>query len=72
MSIDEQNEMIIRSRFGSVDVRVLNYDSNLPPRLNLALVESVKNHRRINGLTSKISILRNYLRTKKFVRTTMC
>lgn len=72
MSIDEQNELIIKSRFGGSDIRVYNYDNNLPPRLNLELVESVKDHRRINGLTSKISILRNYIKTKKFVRTTFC
>lgn len=72
MSIDEQNEMIIRSRFGGSYVRVLNYDNNLPPRLNLELVESVKEHRRINGLSSKIAILRSYLRTRKYVKTTFC
>lgn len=72
MSIDEQNEMIIRSRFGGSYVRVLNCDNNLPPRLNLELLESVKDHRRINGLTSKIAIIRNYLKTKKYVRTTFC
>lgn len=72
MSIDEQNDLIIKSRFGGSDVRVMNCDCNLPPRLNLALLESVKDHRRINGLTSKIAILRNYLRTRKFVRTTVC
>lgn len=72
MSIDEQNEMIIRSRFGGSDVRVLNYDNNLPPRLNLELVESVKEHRRINGLSSKIAIFRSYLRTRKYVKTTFC
>jgi hypothetical protein len=68
-SIDEQNEMIIKSRFGH-DVRFQSHDAfNL--RINEEMYESVKNHRKVNGLTSKIAIIRNYLRTKKFVKTTM-
>lgn len=72
MSIEEQNEMIIKSRFIGDCLTPNNCEGSSLPRLNLELLASVKDHRRINGLTSKIAIIRNYLRTKKFVRTTFC
>jgi hypothetical protein len=68
-SIDEQNEMIIKSRFGQ-DVRSQSHDT-FTFRINEEMYESVKNHRKVNGITSKIAIIRNYIRTKKFVKTTM-
>lgn len=68
-SIDEQNEMIIKSRFGH-DVRSQSYDT-FNFRINEEMYESVKNHRKVNGITSKISIIRNYIRTKNFVKTIM-
>jgi hypothetical protein len=69
-SIDEQNEIIIKSMFGS-NLKTANYD-NANLRIHEEMLESVRNHRKVNGLTSKITILRNFLKTRKFVKTTMC
>lgn len=69
-SIDEQNEIIIKSMFGS-NLRSFSHD-NANLRIHQEMLESVINHRKVNGLTSKITILRNFLKTKKFVKTTMC
>jgi hypothetical protein len=69
-TIDEQNEIIIRSRFGHETRGAVGDTTNL--RINEEMLESVRNHRKIYGITSKIAIIRNYLRTKNFVKTTLC
>ena len=69
-SIDEQNEIIIKSMFG-INLKTAHHD-NANLRIHEEMLESVRNHRSVNGITSKITILRNFLKTKKFVKTTMC
>ncbi len=69
-SIDEQNAIIIQSMFGR-ETRT-QCSETVPLRINEEMLESVRNHRKVNGLTSKIAIIRNYLRTKKFVKTIHC
>lgn len=69
-TIDEQNEIIIKSMFGS-NLRTLSHE-NANLRIHEEMMESVRNHRKIHGLTPKFSIFRNFLKTKKFVKTIMC
>lgn len=66
-TIDEQNEIIIRSRFGHETRSSVGDTTNL--RINEEMLESVRSHRKIYGVTSKIAIIRNYLKTRKFVKT---
>ena len=72
MSIDEQNEIIINARFGLNKISLENYEKITEMRLHDEMVENVRNHRRINGITSKFSLLRNFLKTKKYVKTIYC
>ena len=66
-TIDEQNEIIIRSRFGHETRSSVGDTTNL--RINEEMLESVRSHRKIYGVTSKIAIIRNYLKTRKYVKT---
>ncbi len=69
-NIEEMNQEIIRSNF-SFNIMKEEYEVAVS-KVNPQLIEDVKVHRHINGLTSKFRILRNFLKTKKFVKTTYC
>jgi hypothetical protein len=69
-NIEEMNQEIIRSNF-SFNLIKEEYEVAVS-KVNHQLVEDIKVHRNINGLTSKFRILRNFLKTKKFVKTTYC
>ena len=67
-NIEEMNEQIIRS---NTDFNLTKEDYDIAvSKINHQLVEDIKIHRAINGLTSKIRIIRNFLKTKQFVKTT--
>ena len=70
-NIEEINNHIIRSQFGFRTETSVSYEID-KPRVNHKLLADVKEHRMINGLTSKFTILRNFLKTRKFVKTTYC
>jgi hypothetical protein len=70
LSIEEQNEMIIRSRF-PVDRPNGKSDNRIGTGVNEELVASIREHRREFGLSTKFQLLRNYLRTRPFIKTTM-
>lgn len=69
LSIDEQNEIIIKSRFGLNRITLDHQEKITDVRLHDEMVENVRKHRMINGITSKFSLMRNFLKTKKYVRT---
>lgn len=69
-TIEELNEMIIKSRFPKDGPRV-NDDVQVGKGINEEFLAKVKEHRRVFGLTSKIQLLRNYLRTRPFIKTTL-
>lgn len=69
-NIEEMNEQIIKSKT-SFNLTREDYDIAVS-KINHQLIEDIKIHRNINGLTSKIRIIRNFLKTKQFVRTTFC
>jgi hypothetical protein len=70
LSIEEQNEIIIRSRF-PVDRPNGKSDNRIGTGVNEELVASIREHRREFGLSTKFQLLRNYLRTRPFIKTTM-
>lgn len=70
LSIEEQNEMIIRSRF-PVDRPNGKSDNRIGTGVNEELVASIREHRKEFGLSTKFQLLRNYLRTRPFIKTTM-
>lgn len=71
LSIEEQNEMIIRSRFPS-DRPEMRAEIKIGKGVNEELVAMVREHRKEFGICSKIQLLRNYLRTRPFIKTTIC
>lgn len=71
MSIEEQNEMIIRSRF-PVDRPETKSEVKIGKGVNEEFLATVREHRKQFGICSKIQLLRNYLRTRPFIRTTVC
>lgn len=66
-TIDELNAMIIKANF--VENRRQQVNDFAHSRINEDLVNAVQEHRRVNGLISNFSIMKNYLRTKFFIRT---
>lgn len=66
-TIDELNSMIIKANF--VDNRVQQVNDTINSRINEELLIAVQQHRRVNGLISNFSILKNFLKTKMFVKT---
>lgn len=62
--------MIIKSKFPEDGPRVKE-DVQMGKGVNEEFLAKVKEHRRVFGLTSKIQLLRSYLRTRPFVRTTL-
>jgi hypothetical protein len=70
LSIEEQNEIIIRSRF-PVDRPNGKSDNRIGTGVNEELVASIREHRKEFGLSTKFQLLRNYLRTRPFIKTTM-
>jgi hypothetical protein len=70
LSIEEQNEIIIRSRF-PLGRPAGKSDNRIGTGVNEELVASVKEHRKEFGLSTKFQLLRNYLRTRPFIKTTM-
>ena len=71
LSIEEQNEIIIRSRFPS-DRPEMRSDIKTGKGVNEELVAMVREHRKEFGICSKIQLLRNYIRTRHFIKTTIC
>lgn len=71
MTIEEQNEMIIRSRF-PVDRPITKSDHRIGKGVNQELAASIIEHRKHNGLSSKIQLIRNFVRTRPFIRTIIC
>lgn len=71
LSIEEQNEMIIRSRFPS-DRPETKAEIRIGRGVNEEMVAIIREHRKEFGICSKIQLLRNYLRTRPFIKTTMC
>lgn len=65
--IEELNRRIISARF-PMDEREMK-NEHVHSRFNAELAESVRQHRSMNGVITKFQLLRNYVRTKKFVRT---
>ncbi len=70
MSIEEQNEMIIRSRFPS-DRPETKAEIRIGKGVNEEFLATVREHRKQHGICSKFQLLRNYLRTRPFIRTTL-
>lgn len=70
MSIEEQNEMIIRSRF-PVDRPETKSEVKIGKGVNEEFLATIREHRREFGLCTKIQLLRNYIRTRPFIRTTL-
>lgn len=66
-TIDELNAMIIKANF--VDNRTQQVNDSPQPRVNDEMIISVQEHRRIHGLVSNFSIMRNFIKTKMFVKT---
>lgn len=71
LSIEEQNEMIIRSRFPS-DRPEMRAEIKIGKGVNEEMVAVIREHRKEFGICSKIQLLRNYLRTRPFIKTTIC
>ena len=71
LSIEEQNEMIIRSRFPS-DRPEMKAEIRIGRGVNEEMVAVIREHRKEFGICSKIQLLRNYLRTRPFIKTTIC
>ena len=71
LSIEEQNEMIIRSRFPS-DRPEMKAEIRIGRGVNEEMVAIIREHRKEFGICSKIQLLRNYLRTRPFIKTTIC
>lgn len=71
LSIEEQNEMIIRSRF-PLDRPAGKSDNRIGTGVNEELVASIKEHRREFGLSTKFQLLRNFIKTRPFIKTTIC
>ncbi len=67
MNIEEKNRMIIRNRFN--EERSSNHHGSSQHRINEELMNSVREHRRIHGIISGISILRQLAQTRKWTRT---
>lgn len=71
LSIEEQNEMIIRSRFPS-DRPEMKAEIRIGRGVNEEMVAVIREHRKEFGICSKIQLIRNYLRTRPFIKTTIC
>lgn len=71
LSIEEQNEIIIKSRFPS-DRPEMRAEIKTGKGVNEELVAMVREHRKEFGICSKIQLLRNYIRTRPFIKTTIC
>ena len=71
LSIEEQNQMIIRSRF-PLERPLVKSENSIRSAVNEELVISVKQHRLMNGMCSKIQLLRSFIRTRPYIRTTFC
>lgn len=65
--IEELNRRIISARFPLEEKELKN--EQIHSRFNAELAEDVRQHRSINGTITKFQLLRNYLRTRKFIRT---
>lgn len=69
-TIEELNEMYIKVNFIDTDRKQVN---DVPKRkVNEELLIAVQEHRKVNGITTKFSLLRNFVRTRKFIKTTIC
>lgn len=68
MSIEEQNRMIILSRFPLERPQIPN--AAIGKGVNEELATSVREHRKENGISSKYQLLRNFIRTRPYVKTT--
>lgn len=68
--IEELNKQIINARFLS-DRPETKADVMIGKGLNEELFATIKRHRKEFGICSKIQVLRNYIRTRPFIRTTL-
>ena len=71
LSIEEQNELIIKSRFPT-DRPETRAEVRVGKGVNEEMVAIIREHRKQFGICTKFQLLRNYLRTRPFIRTTFC
>ncbi len=67
-NIEELNRRIISVRFSNLEELEIK-NEHIRSHFNAELAESVRQHRNMNGLMTKFQLLRNFVRTRKYVRT---
>jgi hypothetical protein len=67
MNIEDLNSFLIKSK--SPDLKLTNTYLSSNFHINEDLLKDVINHRKIFGISHKISILKSLVKTKKFVKT---
>lgn len=69
LSIEEMNQLIIRSRFPS-DRPEMKSEVEIGRGVNEELVALIREHRKRFGICSKFQLFRSYLKTRPFIKTT--